>query len=78
MRVGGQGQPLLLIGGLWSQAPMFDDVLPLLDGFRTIAFDPPGIGRPTCPHVPTAFGDWPDSRPASSPRWGSAGRTSSA
>jgi len=52
VRVSGHGQPLMLIGGLWSQAPMFDGVLPLLDGFRTIAFDPPGIGEtdlPTCP-----------------------------
>lgn len=52
VRVSGHGQPLLLIGGLWSQAPMFDSVLPLLDGFRTIAFDPPGIGQtdlPACP-----------------------------
>ncbi|MFL6177359.1 MAG: alpha/beta fold hydrolase, partial [Ornithinibacter sp.] len=52
VRVSGQGQPLLLIGGLWSQAPMFDDVLPLLDGFRTIAFDPPGIGRTDLPPRP--------------------------
>ena len=32
---------------------MFDPVLPLLDGFRTIAFDPPGIGEtdlPACPY----------------------------
>jgi pimeloyl-ACP methyl ester carboxylesterase len=52
VRVSGEGQPLLLIGGLWSQAPMFDDVLPLLGGFRTIAFDPPGIGRTDLPSRP--------------------------
>ena len=52
VRMSGQGQPLLLIGGLWSQAPMFDPVLPLLDGFRTIAFDPPGIGETDLPARP--------------------------
>ena len=52
VRVSGQGKPLLLIGGLWSQAPMFDPVLPYLDGFRTIAFDPPGIGETDLPARP--------------------------
>jgi poly(3-hydroxyalkanoate) depolymerase len=52
VRVGGEGPPLLLIGGLWSQAPMFDPLLPLLDGFRTIAFDPPGIGETDVPDCP--------------------------
>ena len=52
VRVSGQGQPLLLIGGVWSQVPMFDPVLPFLDGFRTIAFDPPGIGETAMPARP--------------------------
>ena len=52
VRVSGEGRPLLLIGGLWSQAPMFDPVLPYLDGFRTIAFDPPGIGKTDLPTRP--------------------------
>jgi poly(3-hydroxyoctanoate) depolymerase len=52
VRVSGQGQPLLLIGGVWSQVPMFDPVLPLLDGFRVIAFDPPGIGETDMPARP--------------------------
>ncbi len=52
VRVSGEGQPLLLIGGLWSQAPMFDPVLPHLPGFRSIAFDPPGIGATEMPARP--------------------------
>ena len=52
VRVSGQGQPLLVIGGVWSQVPMFDPVLPFLDGFRTIAFDPPGIGETAMPARP--------------------------
>lgn len=52
VRTSGQGQPLLLIGGLWSQAPMFDPLLPYLEGFHTIAFDPPGIGRTELPTLP--------------------------
>lgn len=52
VRVSGEGRPLLLIGGLWSQAPMFDTVLPHLQGFRTIAFDPPGIGATEMPAHP--------------------------
>lgn len=52
VRVSGEGPPLLLIGGLWSQAPMFDPVLPYLDAFRSIAFDPPGIGETELPARP--------------------------
>ena len=52
IRVGGEGPPLLLIGGLWSQVQMWDDVLPFLTGFRTIRFDPPGIGATDMPALP--------------------------
>ena len=52
VQVRGEGPPLLLIGGLWSQVPMWDDVLPFLHGFRTIAFDPPGIGSTALPQRP--------------------------
>lgn len=52
VRVSGTGTPLLLIGGVWSQAPMFDAILPHLAGFRTIAFDPPGIGETDLPPRP--------------------------
>ena len=30
---------------IWSQAEVWEPLLPYLTGFRTIAFDPPGIGR---------------------------------
>jgi pimeloyl-ACP methyl ester carboxylesterase len=52
VRTSGEGPPLLLIGGVWSQAPVFDPLLPLLDGFRTIAFDPPGVGDTDLPGLP--------------------------
>ena len=52
VQVRGDGPPLLLIGGVWSQVPLWDDVLPLLDGFTTIAFDPPGIGATAMPALP--------------------------
>lgn len=52
VRVRGEGSPLLLIGGLWSQLPMWDDVLPHLRGYRIIAFDPPGIGGTDMPKWP--------------------------
>jgi pimeloyl-ACP methyl ester carboxylesterase len=52
VRLRGEGPPLLLIGGLWTQTPMWDDVMPFLDGFRIIVFDPPGIGATTLPKRP--------------------------
>jgi poly(3-hydroxyalkanoate) depolymerase len=52
IRVQGEGPPVLLIGGLWSQVPLWDDVLPFLGGFTTIAFDPPGIGATGMPQRP--------------------------
>jgi pimeloyl-ACP methyl ester carboxylesterase len=52
VRIQGEGPPLLLIGGLWSQVSLWDTLLPHLAGFRTIAFDPPGIGRTDLPRAP--------------------------
>ena len=52
IRVHGEGTPLLLIGGVWSQVELWDDVLPHLDGFRAIMFDPPGIGASELPRRP--------------------------
>jgi poly(3-hydroxyalkanoate) depolymerase len=52
MQVRGDGPPLLLISGLWGQTRMWDDLLPHLAGFRTIAFDPPGIGETEMPSRP--------------------------
>jgi pimeloyl-ACP methyl ester carboxylesterase len=52
VQVRGEGPPLLLIGGLWSQVPMWDGVLPFLHGFQVVAFDPPGIGSTAMPQRP--------------------------
>ena len=40
-----RGEPLLLYSGVWGDVRLWDNLLPHLRGFRTIAFDPPGIGR---------------------------------
>jgi pimeloyl-ACP methyl ester carboxylesterase len=52
VQVRGEGPGLLLLGGIWSQVPMWDDVLTHLHGFRTITFDPPGIGATSMPPRP--------------------------
>lgn len=44
-QVCGVGEPLLLYSGIWGEVRLWDRLLPHLAGFRTIAFDPPGIGR---------------------------------
>src|SRR5512135_1981561 len=51
-QIRGQGEPLLMYSPIWSEAGVWEPLLPYLTGFRTIAFDPPGIGRspmPACP-----------------------------
>jgi poly(3-hydroxyoctanoate) depolymerase len=57
VQVRGEGPPLLLIGGLWSQVGLWDDLVPLLDGFRTITFDPPGLGGTAMPRRPYTVKD---------------------
>jgi poly(3-hydroxyoctanoate) depolymerase len=52
VQVRGEGPPLLLIGGVWGQVGLWEDVLPHLRGFQTIAFDPPGIGATELPARP--------------------------
>ena len=44
-QIRGEGEPLLMYSPIWSQAGVWEPLLPYLTGFRTIAFDPPGIGR---------------------------------
>jgi pimeloyl-ACP methyl ester carboxylesterase len=56
LRIHGEGTPLLLMGGVWSQVELWDDVLPHLTGFRAIAFDPPGIGATDLPARPLTVG----------------------
>jgi len=48
----GEGEPLLLFSGVWGEVGLWDGLLPHLPGFRTIAFDPPGIGRSQMPVFP--------------------------
>ena len=48
----GEGEPLLLYSGIWGEVRLWNDLLPYLPGFRTIAFDPPGIGRSEMPTLP--------------------------
>ena len=48
----GEGEPLLLYSGIWGEVGLWERLLPHLPGFRTIAFDPPGIGRSEMPRYP--------------------------
>jgi poly(3-hydroxyalkanoate) depolymerase len=52
VQVLGEGATLLLLGGLWSQVDLWEDVRAHLHGFRTVAFDPPGIGGTAVPSRP--------------------------
>ena len=54
-RVCGQGEPLLLYSGVWGEVRLWHRLLPHLAGFRTIAFDPPGIGRSQRPRYPLSM-----------------------
>ena len=56
-QIRGEGEPLLLYSGVWGDVRLWDSLLPYLRGFRTIAFDPPGIGR-------SQMAAWPLSMPA--------------
>ena len=51
-QIRGEGEPLLLYSGIWGEVGLWERLLPHLEGFRTIAFDPPGIGRSQMPGFP--------------------------
>jgi poly(3-hydroxyoctanoate) depolymerase len=51
----GEGEPLLLYSGIWGEVRLWERLLPHLAGFRTIAFDPPGIGRSQRPAFPLSM-----------------------
>jgi poly(3-hydroxyoctanoate) depolymerase len=51
----GEGEPLLLYSGIWGEVGLWHGLLPYLDGFQTIAFDPPGIGRSQLPAFPLSM-----------------------
>ncbi len=52
VQVWGEGPPLLLYSGIFGEVDLWETLLPYLKGFRTIAFDPPGIGKSQLPRVP--------------------------
>jgi poly(3-hydroxyoctanoate) depolymerase len=57
VEVTGQGPPLLLHSGVWAGVRSWDPLLPYLDGFRVIAFDPPGIGGSSAPAFPLTMAE---------------------
>lgn len=50
-----EGPPLLLIMGIWGGLEAWDPLLGELTGFRTIAFDAPGIGGSELPAFPQSL-----------------------
>ena len=54
-QVCGEGEPLLLYSGIFGEVRLWERLLPHLDGFQTIAFDPPGIGRSQRPSYPLSM-----------------------
>jgi pimeloyl-ACP methyl ester carboxylesterase len=54
-QVCGAGEPLLLYSGIWGEVRLWELLLPHLAGFRTIAFDPPGVGRSPRPPAPLSM-----------------------
>jgi pimeloyl-ACP methyl ester carboxylesterase len=51
----GDGPPLLLINGIWGDVAAWRRVQPWLTGFRTIAFDAPGVGDTEIPPYPMSL-----------------------
>jgi poly(3-hydroxyoctanoate) depolymerase len=54
-QIRGEGEPLLMYSPIWSEADVWEPLLPYLTGFRTIAFDPPGMGRSPMPALPMSM-----------------------
>lgn len=55
VRVRGDGPPLLLIMGIWGGLAAWEPLVSHLSGYRTIAFDAPGIGGTELPRYPLAL-----------------------
>jgi pimeloyl-ACP methyl ester carboxylesterase len=55
VEVRGDGPPLLLLNGIWGEVTAWRPVLPYLTGFKTIAFDAPGIGDTEIPPYPMSL-----------------------
>ena len=54
-QIRGEGEPLLMYSPIWAEAEVWEPLLPYLTGFRTIAFDPPGIGHSPMPALPMSM-----------------------
>ena len=52
VQIAGEGTPLLLLSGIWGEVPLWKPLLPHLEGFMSIAFDPPGVGKTKAVGVP--------------------------
>jgi pimeloyl-ACP methyl ester carboxylesterase len=55
IEVRGDGPPLLLVMGIWGEIAAWEPLLARLTGFRTIAFDAPGIGGTDMPPYPMSL-----------------------
>jgi len=55
VEVRGDGPPLLLLNGIWGELAAWRRLSPHLAGFRTIAFDAPGIGDTEMPPYPMSL-----------------------
>jgi pimeloyl-ACP methyl ester carboxylesterase len=55
VQVQGDGPALLLVNGIWGELVSWRRLLPHLAGFRTIAFDAPGIGDTEFPPYPMSL-----------------------
>jgi pimeloyl-ACP methyl ester carboxylesterase len=55
VEVRGDGPPLLLVMGIWGELRSWNPLLTRLHGFRTIAFDAPGIGGTQVPPYPLSL-----------------------
>ena len=55
VQVSGDGPPLLLVNGIWGEVAAWQRLQPYLEGFRTIAFDAPGIGDTEIPPYPLSL-----------------------
>src|SRR3954463_6563317 len=55
VEVRGDGPALLVLNGIWGEVLAWRRVTPYLTGFRTIAFDAPGIGDTEFPPYPMSL-----------------------
>ena len=73
---GGDGEPVLLLGGFTAGHFAFDFVRPELAGHRLITWEPRGLGRSACPPGPYSVAAWRTTSARSWMRSASSARTS--